>query len=173
MSGLAIQPSQLFAADGAVGVQAVVGSPSGSPAGAFANWMGGKFTTTESKTVVALSRWAVTADTQTHTVKLWQDDGTELASVVIDGSGVSVAGWVDGVITPLTIPAGTYRVGGQEIGGGYLDNCFDHQAYATVVGMRFVSSCYGTILPTTTATYPSTDSNFLDHIYGPYGFRVL
>lgn len=150
------------AAAPASGTQVITNGPFGTPSNGFTGWVGFSFSIAADQTIVGLSRWALTSNTQTHTVKLWTNGGTELASASVDVSAVDEE-WVTVPITPVVISAGTYRIASAESNGG--DDWYSqNENYILETGFTKVNSIFGT------GAYADTD-NSATLIYVPVGFE--
>ncbi len=128
------------------------GDAAGALRNDFGGWLGYGFTSAAAVTVTALSRWALVANTASHSVKIWSDAGVELAAATVDCSSVLADGWVDMVITPFVLPAGSYIIGSQETAAG--DQWHTESASTLAAGFTIGRGQYGD------GSYPAIPSGF-------------
>jgi hypothetical protein len=114
---------------------------------------GFKFTIAGPIMVTKLGRLYVTGNTEDHPVKLWEEgnttaiaSGTVLAASASDALGIK---WVD--ITPITLPAGDYRISCNETNAG--DTLKDLWTAAGLVQTDFV--VVNSVAINTPGDYPS------------------
>ncbi len=95
-----------------------------STSSSYSGYIGGKFTVGGANiTVTHLARYVISGSTQTHTLKIWDDSGTDviLASASLDASLFSNEWGSASVGTPVVLTSGvTYRIGSEEFSGGDL-----------------------------------------------------
>jgi hypothetical protein len=103
-----------------------------------------------------------------HTVQLWTDGGTLLASATVDNSSTVVASadstgrWLFTSITPLSLGAGTYRIAvGYGVDGD--DPVRFGSVSVTSIGATFVQEAFSSAGTSTTA-FPA--NAFTDPLFG-------
>jgi len=149
MIGLSLGMGLAVGNSGSSESRLIQGTPSATLRNNFSGWLGCSFVIDSAITVTALSRWALVANTGSHTVKLTTNAGVLIASASVDCSSVSADRWVDVSIAPVELAAGTYRLGSEEVSAG--DSWYDSGAMTAVAGAT-ITSAYSSA-----AVYPNVD----------------
>lgn len=156
----AIARRKANAGGGGTPTQVVTNGPFGTLRNDYGDWVGWRFSIAASQTITSLSRWALAANTGTHTVKIWTDGGSELATADVDCAPPASDGWVDVAITPLVLSAGTYRIASKTVGADQWYGT--SSSYTVASGFTLIEAIYGT-------TYADT-ADAASSIFVPVGF---
>ena len=148
----------------------VTGATLGTPGNYHSGWVGFRLVLgPEPMAVTSLGRWVVSGNSQAHTVKIVQADGTDLAgasvSVSTSGATTNQLKYVDlGIAVTLAANTAYYIVSQEVSGGDYWydsDTVVSTTAAASVTGQAWANNG-------TTSYNPSANPN---HSYGPVGFK--
>lgn len=111
----------------------------------YSGVLGFKFSIVGQVVVTALGRWAVTGNSKSHTVSIWTDDLVSVKATASVDCSDGAAGYHYASITPVFLPAGTYRIASQEVNSE--DQWLDAQAVTTIPDVTLIAAVLGSPTP--------------------------
>jgi hypothetical protein len=107
--------------------------------------IGTRFTSSQAGAIVALRFWKAPADTGSHTVRLWNDTGTQLTSLAFAAND-SASGWQEQLLpTSVAISAGVYYRVSYNVSTGYSYTSGGIPSSITNGPLTALSGCYNQV----------------------------
>jgi hypothetical protein len=140
----------------------IIGQTLGTLRNNFTGAVGCKFSVSKNINVVALGRWVISGNSQSHTITIYDGTGvTLMATAVVNCSGAVAGAYIFAPITPLGLIAGSsYRLESTEVSGG--DQWYD-------LNTTVITNSVGSVL-TESAGHTGGGTQAAGHTYVPPNF---